>query len=69
MGAGFVLMNGNARAHVAVVSMNFLNEHEISVLDLPAISPNLNPIKHVWVVLESRIEVRRISKRIALNED
>ncbi|KAJ4447508.1 hypothetical protein ANN_09515 [Periplaneta americana] len=38
MGAEFVLMHDNMRAHFVAVSMNFLNEHEIPVMDWPAIS-------------------------------
>ncbi|KAJ4451722.1 hypothetical protein ANN_03192 [Periplaneta americana] len=33
MGFGLVLMHDYVRAHVAAVSMNFVNEHEIPVMD------------------------------------
>jgi hypothetical protein len=47
VGPEFVLMHDNARAHVARITRAIL-ELDIQEMEGPAVSPNLNPIKHVW---------------------
>ena len=47
IGDGFILMQDNARAHVAQVSMTFIDDTGISVMNWPARSPDFNPTEHV----------------------
>ena len=47
IGDTIVLMQDNARAPTARVSMTFLDDERITVMNLPARSPHLNPIAHV----------------------
>jgi hypothetical protein len=44
----FLLMHDNARAHVACISRAVLQELHIQDMEWPAVSPNPNPIHHVW---------------------
>ena len=42
-----VFQHDNARCHVARVSMDFLNDNHIRTLPWPALSPDLNLVKHL----------------------
>lgn len=46
MGRNFILMQDNARPHTARIVVNFLEDNNIEML--PPMSPDLNPIEHVW---------------------
>lgn len=47
MGPGFLLMQDNARPHVAEVCQQFLHDEGIHIRDRPARSPDLNPTEHI----------------------
>jgi transposase len=54
-GAGFVLMDDNARPHIARIVIDELNYANIQRLDWRARSPVLNPIEHLWDNLGRRV--------------
>ena len=61
VGPGFLLMQDNARPHVAGVCQQFLQEEGIDVMDWPARSPDLNPIEHIWDIMSRSIHQRHVA--------
>ncbi|GFY36098.1 transposable element Tc3 transposase [Trichonephila clavipes] len=58
MGAEFLFMNINARPHRANIVDECFQLEDITRMDWPAFSPDLNPIEHVWDMLGRRIAAR-----------
>ncbi|UYV80792.1 hypothetical protein LAZ67_19001747 [Cordylochernes scorpioides] len=56
-------MDDNARPHRARLVNEYLQSENIRRMDWPAISPDLNPIEHVWDALGRRIGARHPSPR------
>ncbi|GFT77716.1 transposable element Tc3 transposase [Trichonephila clavipes] len=59
MGAEFLFMHENARPHHANIVDECLQSEDITRMDWPAYSPNLNPIEHEWDMLGRRIAARQ----------
>ncbi|GFU91139.1 transposable element Tc3 transposase [Trichonephila clavipes] len=55
MGAKFLFIDDNARPHRANIVDECLQSEDITRMGLPAYSPDLNPIAHVWYMLGRRI--------------
>lgn len=54
----FVLMHDNARAHAAEPVIQYLQDVGIESLDWPPLSPDANPIEHLWDTLKRHIRAR-----------
>ncbi|GFX60931.1 transposable element Tcb1 transposase [Trichonephila clavipes] len=60
MGAEFLFMDDNARPHHAIIVDECLQSEDITRMDWPAYSSDLNPIEHVWDMLGRRIAARHL---------
>ncbi|GFU94318.1 transposable element Tcb2 transposase [Trichonephila clavipes] len=60
MGAEFLFMDTNARPHRANIVDECLQSEDITRMDWPAYSPDLNPIEHVWDMLGRRIAALKL---------
>ncbi|GFX58530.1 transposable element Tcb2 transposase [Trichonephila clavipes] len=60
MGLQFLFMNDNAPCHRTVAAEQLLESEDIERMDMPARSPDLNPIEHVWDFLGRRLAARTL---------
>ena len=51
-------MHDNARPHVARICRQFLHRNSVYVLPWPAMSPDMNPIEHIWDYLGRKFRAR-----------
>ncbi|GFT78416.1 transposable element Tc3 transposase [Trichonephila clavipes] len=59
MGAEFLFMDDNARPHCANIVDGCFQSEEITRMDWPAYSPDLNQIEYAWDMLGQRIAARQ----------
>ncbi|GFY26232.1 transposable element Tc3 transposase [Trichonephila clavipes] len=59
MGAEFLFMDDKARSHRADIVDECLESEDITRMDWPEYSPDMNRIEHVWDMLGRRIVARQ----------
>ncbi|GFX64240.1 transposable element Tcb2 transposase [Trichonephila clavipes] len=58
IGPDFIFTDDNARSHRTLAVEELLESEDITRMDWPAYSSDLNPIEHVWDALRRRIAAR-----------
>ena len=53
-----VYQHDNTWPHMALATQAFLAQHNITTMDWPALSPDLNPIEHLWDEIQHMINQR-----------
>jgi transposase len=53
-----VFQENNARPHRARLTTAFLTANNINTLPCPSLSPDLNPVEHIWDELDGRLRAR-----------
>ena len=51
-------MHDNARTRVSRICRQFLKRNDVNVLPWPTVSPDMNPIEHVWDHLGRKVRAR-----------
>ena len=60
IGENFILMDDNAPAHRACITDQYLEQATIVGIEWPARSPDLNPIYHIWDMLQTAVSSRPV---------
>lgn len=58
IGDNFLFMHDNARPHTAGIVREYLHQVNVPQIEWPSLSPDMNPIEHVWDMLGRRIRSR-----------
>ena len=53
-----IFMDDNARPHRAAIVRDYLQQEANDMLPWPALSPNMNPIEHVWYQIKRQLNQR-----------
>jgi hypothetical protein len=68
-GAKVIYQQDNAPCHKSRVSMAWFAENGVEVMDWPPRSPDLNPIEHIWSLIDQRISGIRFNSLTQLEEE
>ena len=55
------IQTANAKIHWTLDALKFYSENNITVVDWPAYSPDLNPIENIWADIKSKLNGKRFA--------